>query len=498
MNQTNTLNISRLIVPANKRNGRNGAATSGGVTTGGGNGSFVDISQLLKLVSESEQTVNSVVSFLKEITAKTIIEDGVKLCDKYVKHNTAETSGPQTIYGDLRIIGKIYSSDDIVAFSDGTGGGAAPTIPLATYTTTGVVKVDPTTMTVDANGMIAVKGDLFNLSNYYDKSASDARFAALGHVHAFSELTGKPTTIAEYGITDAVKNTGGTIAGDLTITGNLYLQQDGKYIVTEKVYSENDFITLRYNNPSLLAAMAYTGFEAQKVFADGSAGYLVFGNDGMARVGKMASLQMIATREDAPIDGAIQYYSAANKRLASGVLASDLWHKGNLNKDYLVSGNNAFASTVTYQSDINDIRISGFYSNYQGKNTPTGNLGENTYSIIHVGENAHSGAQIAVRHYGGITNEVYSRALLGDTYTGWAKMFSEVNLNRNDVDFTARNISLATQTIRSADGSVKWTIQLNASNALEYYNASGALVVRISQAGKIQAKDDIEAFSNFH
>lgn len=38
---------------------------------------------------------------------------------------------------------------------------------------------------------------------------------------AFADLTGKPTTLNGYGITDALSSAGGTISGDLAVTGNV-------------------------------------------------------------------------------------------------------------------------------------------------------------------------------------------------------------------------------------------------------------------------------------
>lgn len=53
------------------------------------------------------------------------------------------------------------------------------------------------------------------------QAAFDARYSLLGHVHTFASLTGKPTTIAGYGITDGLNQTGTvSLAGSSTgITG---------------------------------------------------------------------------------------------------------------------------------------------------------------------------------------------------------------------------------------------------------------------------------------
>jgi hypothetical protein len=48
-----------------------------------------------------------------------------------------------------------------------------------------------------------------DLSNYYTKPQADAAFAITSHTHTFSSLTSKPSTLAGYGITDAVQQVTG-------------------------------------------------------------------------------------------------------------------------------------------------------------------------------------------------------------------------------------------------------------------------------------------------
>lgn len=172
----------------------NSIKVSSTTSSGGGGGSF-DTTNLLKLKSDTEQTIDSSLVVTKDFKALSIYEDGVKLVDKYVKHNTPDTSLLQHIYGDLFIHGNIHSSSDIIAFSNGEAGGIAPSIPIATYNTTGVVKVDSNTMNVDENGLISVKGDAFSFTNYYTKSEVDTYINAKAN---------SATTLAGYGITDAM------------------------------------------------------------------------------------------------------------------------------------------------------------------------------------------------------------------------------------------------------------------------------------------------------
>ena len=86
-----------------------------------------------------------------------------------------------------------------------------------------------------------------------------------------------------------------------------------------------------------------------------------------------------------------------------------------------------------------------------------------------------------------------------NTWCNWATLFHSDNLNRMDVDFTAKDVSALSTKLRGPDGNVKWTARVSATgDYLEFYNASGVLEMRLSQVGKIQAKGDIEGFSNFN
>lgn len=68
-------------------------------------------------------------------------------------------------------------------------------------------------------------------------SASISGNAATATNVAWSGITSKPTTLAGYGITDALSTSGGTITGNLTITGTL---SEGGYLAfPERVYTVN-------------------------------------------------------------------------------------------------------------------------------------------------------------------------------------------------------------------------------------------------------------------
>ena len=444
----------------------------------------------------------------------------------YVKYQSAESNIPQIIYGDIIVKGKIYSSDDIVAFSDGTGGGAAPTIPLATYATVGVVKVDPSTMTVDENGMIGVKGDLFNLSNYYDKSASDARFAALGHVHAFSELTGKPTTIAGYGITDAMTTSQISTA----------IAQAKADIVNSSpaaLDTLNELATALGNDPNFatttatalgnrlrvdISTQGLTDAQRANGRANLGLGSAALNNAGdyMLYTGVVpgtapAGLILNTSTTDrgiyngswrsgsywgigsGPSGAQVKIATTdingnfidGNVQLLLGSANNVVYHSGNLNRqdiDFVTKNLNVVGS-ATFNHDIKHWLRSGHASFEGGFYYDT--AGDEALLL--------GFKNIATRIKFKMGVDLSSIGANG--VTGMTDADLEIGAGIVKV---GGNISSNSQTLRAADGSVKWTIQLNASNALDFYNASGVLEMRLSQAGKLQTRDDIEAFSNFN
>lgn len=83
--------------------------------------------------------------------------------------------------------------------------------------------------------------------------------------------------------------------------------EDGYETHAGKFYTSADVITLRENADFGLGSTSFTGLVAKKY--DGiNDGQLVFDADGYARVGDKGSLQMIATREDAPLSNGIAFY----------------------------------------------------------------------------------------------------------------------------------------------------------------------------------------------
>lgn len=143
-----------------------------------------------------------------------------------------------------------------------------------------------------------------------------------------------------------------TFKNNITIEGNII--QKGKAYEThaEKLYTKNDMIYTRDGAGvgDALADNAYTGIQAVKY--DGTNdGQLVFGKDGVARVGDVGHTQPLATRaeKDALTDGHILQWDAAGQTLVdSGKSVSDLEGGGG---DVTAAGNNTFTGSNWFKGN---------------------------------------------------------------------------------------------------------------------------------------------------
>ncbi len=141
-----------------------------------------------------------------------------------------------------------------------------------------------------------------------------------------------------------------TFKKDITIEGNIF--QKGKAYEThaEKLYTKNDMIYTRDGAGvgDALADDAYTGIQAVKY--DGTNdGQLVFGKDGVARVGDVGNTQPLATRAEAGAltDGHILQWDAAGQTLVdSGKSVSDLEGGGG---DVTAAGSNIFTGLNSFR-----------------------------------------------------------------------------------------------------------------------------------------------------
>lgn len=189
-----------------------------------------------------------------------------------------------------------------------------------------------------------------------------------------------------------------TFKKDITIEGNIIQNGSAYETHAEKLYTKNDMIYTRDGATAALADNAYTGIQAVKY--DGTNdGQLVFGKDGVARVGDIGNTQPLATRAEAGalVDEHLLQWDAAGQTLVdSGKTVKDLEGGGG---DVTAAGNNTFTGANTFNKSIilgregtaslkvSDEDLSGMYStltyNNLSFNYPSSNLSLNvSYNSI--------------------------------------------------------------------------------------------------------------------
>lgn len=126
----------------------------------------------------------------------------------------------------------------------------------------------------------------------------------------------------EISLKDDIVRTGSTaLTGDVAITGDLQVngdivQQGSAYEThAEKVFTANDYITMRDGAVAALAPGDYSGFQVKKY--DGTNdGRLVIDRDGTARVGDVGDEQPLMTRDESAdlTNGNLLKWDAANSK----------------------------------------------------------------------------------------------------------------------------------------------------------------------------------------
>lgn len=173
-----------------------------------------------------------------------------------------------------------------------------------------------------------------------------------------AEIADLPTNYVTTDTTQTI-NASKTIVGDLTIQGNI--TQNGSDYIThaEKVYTTNDYITMREGATGGLGD-GYSGFQV-KLYNGVDDGRLVIDSNGIARVGDVGDEQPLATREEVPLDGGFAKWDGANKKFVTNTISSsDLTDKNSLatasELDTVKSNVDKNASDIsTIQNDISDI-----------------------------------------------------------------------------------------------------------------------------------------------
>ena len=136
-----------------------------------------------------------------------------------------------------------------------------------------------------------------------------------------------------------------TFKKDITIEGNIIQNGSAYETHAEKLYTKNDMIYTRDGAAAALADNAYTGIQAVKY--DGTNdGQLVFGKDGVARVGDIGNTQPLATRAEAGAltDGHVLQWDAAGQTLVDS--------NRTVNEFARVEGDNHFTGWNTFTQEV--------------------------------------------------------------------------------------------------------------------------------------------------
>lgn len=160
-----------------------------GTSNGGGlNGSIVPFDKAKSLTAQNEGTeIASAWSIKKLYDMINSIDVTGQLVDYLKKTEASTLYQPKGNY--------LTSHQDISGKSDKTH--------------THSVKINGVTKTIAATGGTAVDLGTYltshqSLAAYLKSADAEKTYSKLGHTHAFSEITGKPTTLAGYGVTDGV------------------------------------------------------------------------------------------------------------------------------------------------------------------------------------------------------------------------------------------------------------------------------------------------------
>lgn len=147
-----------------------------------------------------------------------------------------------------------------------------------------------------------------------------------------------------------------TFKKDITIEGNIIQNGSAYETHAEKLYTKNDMIYTRDGATAALADNAYTGIQAVKY--DGTNdGQLVFGKDGVARVGDIGNTQPLATRAeaDALTDGHVLQWDAAGQTLVDSGRTLDEFAR--VEGDNTFTGANTFTDSIVIQGEANTVGL---------------------------------------------------------------------------------------------------------------------------------------------
>ena len=240
----------------------------------------------------------------------------------------------------------------------------------------------------------------------------------------------------------------------LVSNGDGYETHSGKFFTTD------DVITLRDKATIGLGSTKFTGIVAKKY--DGlNDGQLVFDADGYARVGDEGSLQMIATREDAPISNGIAYYDNSTRKFKTKTESSlSVGNADNANKLGDVAAANyartdideTFTKEVTIQENLNVKKSINLYNNtgdsYGFLNNDDGKLlwqDEDVYTALNANKSDVDWTADNGVFYGNVsigTNTYLSNGILKLNSNDWIKHTDGVNEGWEIVTDGAKDIEI--------------------------------------------------------
>ncbi|WP_320019776.1 tail fiber domain-containing protein [Labilibaculum manganireducens] len=240
----------------------------------------------------------------------------------------------------------------------------------------------------------------------------------------------------------------------LVSNGDGYETHSGKFFTTD------DIITLRDKAAIGLGSTKFTGIVAKKY--DGlNDGQLVFDADGYARVGDEGSLQMIATREDAPLINGIAYYDNSTRKFKTKTESSlSVGNADNANKLGDVAAANyartdideTFTKEVTIQENLNVKKSINLYNNtgdsYGFLNNDDGKLlwqDEDVYTALNSNKSDVDWTADNGVFYGNVsigTNTYLSNGILKLNSDDWIKHTDGVNEGWEIVTDGAKDIEI--------------------------------------------------------
>lgn len=281
-------------------------------------GAQVNVETDLKLTSQTATalTIVPVMDGTPSLTGTTVTLTGA----------TTSLAGLMSAADKTKLDG-IEANADV---TDATNVAAAGAVMTSMYDASTILVANtdntPITLSIGTNSVVGrLNGNIQTISLDYDISSTSAlndsipsALAVKNYVDSMASPTGhthsmlyQPNGTNPFVYTDN--------SGALHIDGNI-IQSGSTYEThAEHLYTTKDVIILRDGATTGLAVGEYTGIVA-KLYDGVNDGRLIFGSDGVARVGDQGFEQPLATREETPLNNGFAYWVTANNRFETKTL----------------------------------------------------------------------------------------------------------------------------------------------------------------------------------